>query len=211
MRTIAYIQRTHKMIYCSPSKMPKSFPNLFVNCGWSSLWRTWVLCDILSGWRSQNNVLRENCFFSSQLHPTNSRALQHAIGLICFDPTSSQPLAITEGLPDIQSGGGSYEVGTINIGCWIIWNLNTARHNTFGWSFKHIHAQSWSMTLERSEAYRQISRWQTRLRHPFRTERTFGPSRLYQLDYVDCLDSRESTSRYFFSFERGAISWISKL
>jgi hypothetical protein len=45
----------------------------------------------------------------------------------------------------------------------------------------------------------------------------FGPNkplglvRYIDLDYAGCVDSRKSTSRYFFRFECGAISWRSKL
>jgi hypothetical protein len=114
----------------------------------------------------------------------NFGALQHAFGSICYDTASRQPSAITEGLPDTQSGWGTYEVGTIRTGCWLVnvrYGHDKARHSVRGWNRQQIHAQPRPPTLERSEAYLQISGWHTRLWHQIRIERTLRPSGLHRL------------------------------
>ena len=148
-----------------------------------------------------------------RLHPMNSGAIQHAHGSICFDTATCQSLAITEGQSEIHYKGGSYEVGTIRTGCWLLdvrYGRDAAKDSACSWRRKQIHAQFRPPTLECSEAYLQISCWHTTLRHHIRTARTLRPSRLYWLRLRGCLDSRKSTSGYF-RFEHGAISWRSKL
>jgi hypothetical protein len=114
----------------------------------------------------------------------NFAAIQHAYGSICYDTVTCQPLAITEGLPDTRSTGEPYEVSTIRTGCWFIdvrYGHDAAKHSTCGWHRQQIHAQSRPITLERSEAYLQISGWHKRVRHQIRTERTPWPGWLHRL------------------------------
>jgi hypothetical protein len=51
---------------------------------------------------------------SVRLDATNFQVIQHAYDSICYDIATRQPSAITEGLTDTRSGGGSYEVATIH-------------------------------------------------------------------------------------------------
>ena len=56
---------------------------------------------------------------SRRLHLKNSGAIQHAVGMICFDPNTFQPLTLLERLLDTRFVGGSHGVSTIRTDCWV--------------------------------------------------------------------------------------------
>ena len=82
--------------------------------------------DQLASW--SNTIV---CF-----NPTTSKnpwALQHAISSISHNSTFGKLSAILEGLPDIQSWGGLYEVGTICTDSRVIhvrYGRDTTKHRT---------------------------------------------------------------------------------
>ena len=88
--------------------------------------------------------------------------IQHAIGPICFDPTTCQLSVVSESLSDILFEGGSHEVSIVRTSCWlfdVLYVRNMTKHSACGRSRKQIYAQPQRTTLECSEAYPQIHCW----------------------------------------------------
>ena len=128
---------------------------------------------------------KRQLFFSSRLHQTCLGALQHAIGQVCFDPAPYSSSALSARLPDIRSGGGRYEVGTVCTGSRLPYVRDGRDTAWYFWhrrSHQQIYAQSRPIALERSQACVQISSWHKRPRHSFWSELNFRRSRLYQIE-----------------------------
>ena len=141
------------MICCSLDEMSKSLLNLFCNCGWSSQWRS---CATYC-WMKSRRHHEEDYFCLRPITSKESSSASTCSRSIYFDPTPSQPLVVSERLPNIWFGAGLYEVSTICTNIWLHNNVcygrNMTRYNTCHRNHKQIHAQPWRIALEHNQAY----------------------------------------------------------
>ena len=111
--------------------------------------------------------------------------LQHAIGQVFFEPAPHSSSALLARLPDIQSGGGRYEVDTV---CTSNRLPYVRDGRDMAWYFSHrrsrqqIYAQSWPIALKRSQACVQKSSWHRRPWNSFLSEPNLWRSPLHRLE-----------------------------